>query len=64
MLDQGCSGGGLENGKPERRAGHATERSAVECEDRERRLPIFAAPGDQFMRPWWWRVTADRLGTV
>ena len=34
MLDQGWSGEGLEIGKLERRAAHATERSAVECGDR------------------------------
>ena len=44
-MNQGWSGEGPDNGKPERRAEHATERSAVECEDRERRLPIIAAPG-------------------
>lgn len=40
MTDQGWSGEGLENGKPERRAEHATKRSEVECEDRSGGFPF------------------------
>jgi len=40
ILDQGWSGEGLENGKLKRRDEHATERSAVECEDRSGGFPF------------------------
>ena len=54
--DQGWSGGGLDFGKPEWKAQHATECSGVkrsEVRSLERRLPKIAAPGGMpgFTRP-------------
>ncbi len=45
MMDQVWSGQGLEIGKTERRAEHATKRSEVECEDRSGGFPISPRQG-------------------
>jgi hypothetical protein len=62
ILNQGWSGEGLEIGKPERRAEHATKRSEVECEDRSGGFPISSRQGVVVMRLWESEWLHDRHG--